>query len=341
MATRDTFGHVRRALALILVACGARTPLASTAALDAGKDVESGSDAAMSPCSALASIAATGPHPDAIALDGDHVYWHDQNGIFRVPKKGGSPSLVATTVSTFWPELVPFAIASGNVYFAGAGDALSFVPVGGGTATSIGKSFAQAGFAASDSWVYAWSQAQGATPLVRFHFDGSGATQVDSMAHPPNEMVFGPNEVAYVAFDPGVQQNDYSSMAGASDTDLSGLAAEDIAVSGSQVYFTSNDSTNGARVMTVSTDTKIVSPIADTFGAVTLALDDADLYFADGDGLRVRRVAGKTGPVTDVATVGPDAAPIDLALDGTCVYFTVAPRAGADAPGAVMVAPKP
>ncbi len=43
--------------------------------------------------------------------------------------------------------------------------------------------------------------------------------------------------------------------------------------------------------------------------------------------------------MADVATVGPDFTPIDLVSDGSCVFYTIAPRSDATAPGAVVVAP--
>jgi len=333
----DNFARVKRWIVAgaLLVACGARTDLGKRSIADAAVDAPA--DVPVPAC-ASGALAATGTKPDTIAIDGAFVYWHDETGVSRVPKTGGQPEVVASSPATFWPELAAFALADGYVFFASAAGTASRVAASGGTADILGWNQPELAFAASSKFVYAWSPQGGPTPIMRFGFDGSGPNQVDDLTHPPNEMIVDANETAYVTSDPGVLANDYAGKSGL-DVLLSGLTATDVAPAGEDVYFTSDDATNGARVMVVSTKTLNAHPIGDTKGAFALAQDDSDLYFTDGLGLRVRRIAGKKGPVTDVASVGPNFSPIDLVVDGACVYFTSAPRDGGSA-GAVTVAPK-
>ena len=336
----DNFARVKRwvAAAALLVACGARTDLGRRSIADAAVDAPLDAPADGPHGCALRSLAATGAKPDTIAIDDAFVYWHDETGISRVAKTGGQPEVLASSPATFWPTLVAFTLAGGYVFFANAAGSASRVAGGGGSVDVLGWNQPELAFAASSKFVYAWSQQGGPTPIMRFGFDGSGPNQVDYLTHPPNEMIVDANETAYVAADPDVLANDYAGKSGL-DVLLSGLTATDVAPAGDDVYFTSDDATNGARVMVVSMKTLNAHPIGDTTGAFALAQDDSDLYFTDGFGLRVRRVADKKGPVTDVTSVGPDFSPIDLVVDGACVYFTSAPRDGAS-PGAVMVAPK-
>jgi hypothetical protein len=143
-------------------------------------------------------------------------------------------------------------------------------------------------------------------------------------------MTFTSSATFCFAEDPGVECN---------GTLLSGLTATDIAVDGNDVFFTSNDATNGARVMHLVLPSLKTAPIADTEGAFALAQDDSDLFFTDGLNLRVRRIEGKTGPVTDIAK-DASMGPVDLVIDDTCVYWTASSRFDKTGSGVVMAGPK-
>jgi hypothetical protein len=324
-------------LALALVSCGARTDLGGRVGLDAGAHPDGAADAAPDAtpgaCPTTTMLAQTAPQPDTLVLDGAFVYWRDSSGIWRVPKTGGTAQLLAPAVSHFWPDISAFAIGGGFVFYSDDGNG-ERVPVGGGAPDPLGFTLDIPSFAVGAGHVYVWSHV-GFVEISRFDFSGKGLAVVDELPQPPSRMVFvGPT--AYAATDPGVWKLDF----GAGNQLLSGLTAVDVAVDGTDVYFTSSDATNGARVLVLSMPSLATTPVADTAGAFTLALDATDLYFVDADGQRVRRIAGRTGPVTDVATVGPLLAPVDLAVDDACVYFTASSRKDAKTAGAVMVAPK-
>ncbi len=238
----------------IVAGCGARTDLGARIALDASTDAfadDAPSDApdASSACPAPVTLAQTAAQPDAIAIDGEWIYWHDGAGVFRVKKTGGPAHFVAKASPAIWPDLVAFALAGGFVFYAD-GDVILRAPVGGGTTVPFAFTLASAGFATDASHVFAWSRVGSPTEIDRFDFSGAGFTKVDVLSEPPSEMVFD-GKTAYAAADPGVWKLGF----GAGDELLSGLTATDVAVDGATVYFTSDDATNGARVLALSTQT--------------------------------------------------------------------------------------
>jgi hypothetical protein len=307
---------------LVLAACGARSEIRGGLPDASTMDVIGDQQVTTSSCEkGLVQIAATGSQPDTIVLDGDWVYWHDATGIFRVKKTGGGPETLAQPAPYFWPDLAAFAVGGGNL-FHGDGDAIVF------QGTPIDK-LASPGFASNASNVFAWSRDALPTPLIRYDFGGQGAN-IASIGRKPVEMTFTTSALPCVAEDPGVECGGVL---------LSGLSATDIAVDGDDVFFTSNDATNGARVMHLVMPSLKTAPIADTDGAFALAEDASDLFFTDGLGLRVRRIEGKTGPVADIAST-PVYGPVDLVVDDTCVYWTASSRFDKTGSGWVMAAPK-
>jgi hypothetical protein len=317
----------------VLVACGARTELRTGApATDSGTTT----DATTLACPSIAQIAQTSSRPDALVIDGDYVYWHDAKGISRVHKSGGAPEwIVANQLTHYWPHLAPFALGGGYVFYADTLDYVSRVPVSGGAPEKFGFGAVETGFASGTSHVYFWERTVGVTDIKRIDFAGQGLVTWDTVPEPPSEMVFDGDAQAIAAADPGV----FDVHSGGPEI-LSGLSAVDLAFDPTHVYFTSDDATNGSRVMTLVISSLATTPIADTAGAYAIAIDANDIYFTDRTALRVRRIANKTGPVTDVASSDAGFEPIDVALDGACVFWTSAAHAD-DAPGAVMVAPKP
>jgi len=332
---------------MALVACGARTPLATggEGASDAGADApfdaraDAKSDAATVACGAPGGsvLAASDPEPDTIVLADGFLYWHTANGISRVPVVGGpvEPLDVSPSAQPF-PDLSALAVGGGYVFFADQ-NAVDRVTVSGGAPESL-FSLPTPGVAASATRVHAWPRNGPGEVAVRVLDFGAQSFSSYTVAEPPNAMFF-VGEEAYVAADPGV----YVAQPQASSAEiLSGQTATDVVVDADaeNVYFTSDDGTNGARVIVLSQTTHQQSDVAGTSGAFALAMDATDLFFTDADGLRVRRVDGKTGPVEDVANDGPDFAPVDLVVDDSCVYWTSASRAGETQQGRVMVAPK-
>jgi len=308
---------------LVLTACGARSEirggLPDASIVDAGGD----EPITTSSCaSGVVQIATTGAQPDTIALDGDWVYWHDATGIFRAKKTGGPPETLAQPALYFWPDLAAFAVGDGHLFY-GDGDAIVF------QGTTIDK-LPSPGFAAGPSHVFAWSRDVLPSPLFRYAFDGTGGITGGSFPHKTSTLAFQPVETICAAEDPAVE------CAGQL---LSGLSATDLVVTANDVWFTSNDSTNGARVMHVAMPSLKTAPLADTTGAFAIAQDDTNLYFTDGLGLRVRRIEGKTGPVSDIAS-DSSFGPVDLVVDDTCVYWTASSRFDKTGSGVVMAGPK-
>jgi len=292
---------------LVLTSCGARSEIRGGTS-DASVPSDAGNDAATTSCaSGVVQLATTGLQPDTIVLDGEWVYWHDATGIFRMKKSGGGSETLGHPIVSFWPDLAAFGAADGQLFWQNG-----------------------MGVATSKKHVFQWSRDELPTALVRFDFDGSNETQVAVLQHEPIDMTFTSSESPCIAEDPGVECGGQL---------LSGLTATDIAVSGNDVFFTSNDSTNGARVMHLVMPSLKTAPIADTTGAFAIARDDSDLFFTDGLDLRVRRIEGKTGPVVDIAS-DPGFGPIDIVVDDTCVYWTASSRFDKTGTGVVMAAPK-
>lgn len=320
---------------VIVTACGARTGLRTGAGATDSGATDAPSDAPMFTCSSIAQVAQTKFRPDAIAIAGDYVYWHDSQGISRVHKSGGAPEPIVTNQVTHgWPHLSPFALGGGYVFYADPLGTISRVPVSGGAPDALGPHAVEAGLAAGTSHVYFWERTVGSTDVKRMDFAGQGLVTWDTVPEPPGVLVVDGDAQAIATADPGV----FDVFSGGHDI-LSGLSSIDVVFDESHVYFTSYDATNGARVMTLVVQSLATTPIADTAGAYAIAIDQNDLYFTDRKALRVRRIANKTGPVTDVANAASGFEPIDVALDGSCVFWTSAAHAS-DTPGAIMVAPK-
>src|SRR5262249_48657628 len=144
----------------------------------------------------VVQIAATGAQPDTIALDGDWVYWHDATGIFRAKKTGGGVETLATSTPYFWPDLTAFAVGAAQLVY---GDGSSIIFQG----SCIGK-LATPGFAASNSYVFAWSRDVYPSPFFRFAFDGT-LTSSGAFPRKPVEMTFVGPGVPCVAEDPGIE----------------------------------------------------------------------------------------------------------------------------------------
>lgn len=304
---------------LALTACGARSEIAG----GSPEITDASADKVIESCEmGLFSFGRTGSRPDTIVLDGPWVYWHDADGVFRIDKNGGAPETLGKPTSSFWPNLAALAVGGGHVLYAD-----------GSTLVLDGKtlgSLASAETVASSAHFFAWARDSTPTEVRRFDFDGANESPFQVTTGNTTEMTFTTSESPCVAADPGVQ-------CGAQL--LSGLSATDIAVSGDDVFFTSNDATNGARVMHLVTPSLKTVPIADTTGAFALAQDDSNLYFTDDHDFRVRRIEGKTGVVVDIAKTAGKYEPIDIAVDDKCVYWTNAPIAP-DTQGWVMAAPK-
>jgi hypothetical protein len=311
---------------LVLIGCGARSEIGgalpdASVVMDAADG--GGNDVATTSCTTgVVQIATTASQPDTLMLDSEWVYWHDGAGIFRVKKTGGGVETLAKLAPYFWPDLTAFALSGGHLFY-GAGDEILW---DGQTITKLDTP----GFAVETDHVFAWSRATLPSPIFRFYLDGTGGPIALKLTHRAVEMAFTSSVGFCFAEDPGVE---------CSGTLLSGLTATDIVATDEDVWFTSNDATNGARVMHTVLSSLKTSPIADTTGAFALAQDDANLYFTDDTNLRVRRIEGKTGPVTDIAS-NPVFGPVDIVVDDTCVYWTAASHFDKTGSGAVMAGPK-
>jgi hypothetical protein len=111
---------------------------------DAGFDA--GIDAATIECVATAptSIANAGPGLDQVAIDSHTVYFHDQNGVHRVPKSGGAVIDVTPLKNYNWPDITAFGADDDGITFwqylpstAAPTIAVSHIGPNGGAATRI------------------------------------------------------------------------------------------------------------------------------------------------------------------------------------------------------------
>ena len=333
----------------LLAACGGRTGLgvgqhaladASPPSFDAGPDaipIFDASDDVPAPlgcANGLVKIADTGAQPDQLVLDGGFLYWHDQDGISRVHKTGGTVQGLTKTPAPGWPELAAFALSSTDVYFA-FGPQIGMVPKQGGPMTPIPLPIPNFPFVAtSKTTLYAWSGGMPG-PLFAAPLGGGGpGAPIATLPTPTSKIVVDGNR-GYTATDGGVQAVDLGT---GTITWLSGLGAADVAVDASDVYFTTIDMTNGAAVMRVPKTGGPQSTVVAENGAYAVALSATDLYFTERLDMLVKKVVGKTSSlVVIVASFDFTTQPIALALDDQCVYVTVAPNG---APGAIYGAPR-
>jgi hypothetical protein len=116
---------------------------------------------------------ATGQYfPTEIAVDATSVYWITQQSptpgvgvsadsalLMKVPKDGGAPTMLATTIATLGDLPSGFAVDDTSVYFVSGSDFLK-VPIGGGPAVpfAIGEGSNALGFALDATDVY-WTDA--------------------------------------------------------------------------------------------------------------------------------------------------------------------------------------
>jgi hypothetical protein len=129
----------RASIALVVVACGARTeldrpdagpPFDASAAdvVDARPNVDAPVIAATCSATTTTVLAKADAELDAVAVDDAYVYFHDGTRISRVPKGGGAVEMVASVPSLGWPYVGAFILR----------DDLAWLSIGsGGTSTSI------------------------------------------------------------------------------------------------------------------------------------------------------------------------------------------------------------
>jgi hypothetical protein len=318
---------VRAAFAVVLFACGcgARSEIRGGGT---EPSVDAGSDAQAHGCTLIATTAV---HPDAIAIDDAFIYFHDDEGIWRLSKSGSTPVKLASATATLWPDLSPMSLSGGFVFYTDA-DTLTRVPVTGGASVSFGENGPMLGVAANAADVWFWSRGPAPDfPISRVTLAGIGEPDVADLDEPPGKIFFG-DTTAFAVADPGVFA---IGLNGGSQL-LYGLSAVDVVADDDDVYFTSSDATNGARIMQLSKKTLAATKIAGSEGAYALAIGNGDLYFTDRTNSHVRRIIGKVGQAVDIVSISQNYSPIDIAVDDQCVYFTAAGAID----GLLMAAPR-
>ncbi len=347
------------ALGALALACGARSELdlagarsgpAGEAAPDGGSsatDAGNARDAAVSPgeaggdASPETDAAAADPDctgsgvtvtttyefPDAIALDGAFVYWHDQVGIARAPKQGGAAERLTGTPAQQWPDLASFALSATDAYFvSGDANGIEWMPKAGGGPTPLSSlpTFVFPGVVVGASRAFVWGEVSGGTEVIdAFALPNGAPVRVQNDVIPTAMVVT--DTLAYAATSNGIVALDaqHGTAAG-----LGGSAAEGIAIDSTDAYFSSVDSSSGFAVARVPLSGKGTVTVVATPGAGTvvgLAVSDTDIYYGDRVTPALRKILHKTpSNVAALVTFATGDQPIGVALDARCVFVTVA-----------------
>ena len=325
---------MKKALFVLLAACGARTELRGE--LTSSEDAAASSDAAdggkdagpPSPCIATAPtmLASGGKEIQFIALDHDDVYWTDfQSGdVAAVSKAGGgqrdiapgrgNPSgLVVVGPTIYWTEF-------------GAGNVMSGAAAGGGEFTTIASKQDGAFDIAAASGAIFWTTVQSCS--VAESIDGGKAHVLVHAKQPFTAITSTDAHVFWVSIEDKIIAR-YDIGAGTVSTLLSVDALDlpsTLATDGKNVYFggTSPDelvvssiAIAGGDPVALFTDTCADSGGARCIGDV--ATDGEFVYFTSKLG-EVRKVPTSGGAATTIAS--GQARPFAVSVDDRCVYWS-------------------
>ena len=294
----------------------------------------------------LASMQTT---PGLLAQDATSLFWVAANGVFSVPKSGGSPKKLGAAPEATW--LTADADPKGRVFLAVSAGIVSFAKDGSGG----GSVFAQeagAGtidYVASDpSFLYALRVADPTTiegaAVLRMGRTGAGAVNLAG-ASVPEVMTVGSQNVTWLDTS-SFYELPKTADAGAAPKRLA-LKADEVgpasldgfAVDDAALYWSTSD-TAGIAVIVTRTHDSVGAVVTlyrgaqdELFGAI--AVDDKSVYVIEEHAGSLVRVAKATG--TAVVLLSKLAEPKALVVDATRVYLTVANNA---ANGVVLAVPK-
>lgn len=323
------------ALAVVIVACGARTDLGGERSLDrdGGDAGDAASDANFGeagppppPCKVTQPtlLASGGKEIQFVALDQDDVFWTDfaLGTVSAVAKGGGDARVIAAGRES--PSGV--AAKDGVVYWTEFnGDMVASAPASGGASTTIAANQDGAyDVTLSGSAIY-WTTFRGCTVS---RIDAGKSTQLDKAKQPFSDIASAGPLVFWISFEKkSVERYDATSNTRSTIVDGGTTPPFAIATDGTNLYFgeTSAAATTIGFIPTAGGGPKTLfsSECTEDGGLVGtclagLATDGTTLYFT-GEG-RVRKMPVGGGEPTVVAD--QQARPYAVAVDDSCVYWS-------------------
>ncbi len=253
---------------------------------------------------------------EEVTAHGGFVYFHTATGIWRVPKRGGAPILMALPFTTLgWPKpfaVDDFGITSWKIASGGASTSIYRVPIAGGSVTTLATLTGEmwgavsAGSGAADFW----------NGTALYGIDVLGTVNEISGTMPTyTSDLFVDDSGIYTASEQGVTHLDNGTF----ESLAPGFALA-LAIDETDVYFETGDSSGN----------RTIAQVAKTGGSTTQLLAAADyllqgivvdashLYVAMGTVLRMNK-DGSAQTVVGTGSAGTRA--LSVSLDDRCVYW--------------------
>lgn len=318
------------ALALIVLGCGGRVDVQTTAPPPDAGAPEVAPPPPKTTCTATAATTlASHVSPYAIAIDDGYVYWSDgepPNVVRRVPKGGGPVEDVAPIGG------IEVRVDDAFVYAGG-----SRAPKTGGPVTELAVSYSSIASIAIDPTTFFWAETD--TIHANVHavpLGGGGDVLLGDVGGMWIHVAADGDGYVYVGHSHGVSRID----AGGTVSQLtapaqSGLVTM-ITVDAADVYFGVQSGQDTEAIWSLSKTGGTGTYLGEATTARQLAVDDAFLYWADAG--KIWRVAKGGGWPEAIGSYAESAVYIgpSLAVDTNCVYWSTLDSSG----GSVQAAPK-
>jgi hypothetical protein len=250
-------------------------------------------------------------HPIFVAVDAASVYWTDGSGtIMKVPLGGGTPTTLASGQNGPWA----IAVDATSLYWTESYSVMS-VPLGGGTTTTLATGQDSPGGIAVDATSVYWPNETGRT-VMSVPLAGGIPTTLASGRDDPSWIAVNATSVYWTDL--------YAVMSvplagGTATTNAAGVSPWAIALSGTNVYWTVDETPTGF-IMTDplggGTPTTLASGQPDPYAIV---VDGVNAYWTDNAGAAVVKAPLGGGSPTTIAT---GSMPWAIAIDATSVYWT-------------------
>jgi hypothetical protein len=268
-----------------------------------------------------------------IALDVDSVYYRDQSGIWRVPKRGGAATMLATAPPAYSPIANAFAVEDGSVawwnllFGMGAMDVFR-VSKQGGAPTKIATvhNYVWNGVSGAPGTLYMWS-GQGGVPLDYVSADG-GVTEIFRTQAYTDAILYDAPDL-YLAVNNGIQR-----LRGGTSLEIVGglgnvpAYIDFMAMDLTTVFFTAGGLQGMSFVASVPKAGAPATVLFQNGGfAESIALDATHVYFVLVDrsmpsATIVRVNKDGSSPTTMFTSSGESI--LNVAVDDQCVYWTAA-----------------
>jgi hypothetical protein len=289
-------------------------------------------DAAPNGCTAsgVTRLTTTAVAPDQMILDASYIYYHDQTGLWRVAKSGGTATLLAT-VQTFGSRA--FAVDdSGVTWWQVRPGQMSTdvirVPKQGGAQHALATlpDYFFNGVAGGTGAVYLWAQGASKFELDYIAPDGTVTASLNDW---PNTfpLVFDGTTLFGALRGGGVYRVVGSSLQYLGSSPF--FFVDDMVVDDSAVYSLSTGdavgNVTGAAVSSVpksgGTATTLMTTTVTQLGP--MAIDATDIYLPDRqDGAIFRISKDGTSQTTMIMVGAPPPGILAVAVDDRCLYWT-------------------